>query len=894
MPIHDSFCKPQSPIEIQHASLYLTCSEVFYNWPVGYAGAAHSSVSPCVEIRLKIFNHDIESCGPEWLNMSQLYSSRALCITHPDDIIQLPGELLSQWPAIQKHYARIGLDVTREVIWDLRPERILEYPTHQPSFFFFGAKENRICPDNARFQISRKLNSKNELIALAMEMGVPVPQTRCFDRLADVVGSLEELNFPCYLKSAVSLSGLGIFRCENRSELQRALDDLPADIPLQIQKEVMAEHFLSVQYSIQDGHLERLLASEQILEGNAHSGNRFPTRHAPWDIFDELAGYIQRQGMQGIFAFDLAVANDGDSTLFYLLECNPRFTGATYPALIARRIGATQWSTATLETLHRELAGIDLSGIEYDPVKREGVILINWGTVLHGKLMAMFVGDEARQDAQQEELKQRISTTIKTHMASILLTPKQMAQVTAGKWQNLPDENFRITGVNFYLPRVALGDLFIHRSQKQSHLTGEDSVLDKAFQQGAVAALVLKNTKQANTRPLLEVDNILKAFQDLALASSLAFDGTKVVVTGSHGKTGFKTQLFHVLNKQIQTHAYLDSDNLQNPVWRTLIAIHNDTKVAIVEAAVPAATIGEDRSFFIRPNYCVITGIGLEHLSSHKTVGNLIRNKAAIVTGLRPGGKCILNADDPCFSEVYNAVRCYSDCEILSFGSTSECAGRLVSAQYLDFHWQVVADILGETVQYTLPLIEDYAPLASVGVLLMARLLGADLQGSATEYLSYKNFESSGNLYEVQLQDGRFLVYDQSRRGEWKGYESMFELMSRLTPENGGRKIAVISELINLEDNPDAPIDLEKMRPQFERAGVNMLFSIHHFKKHSAIVSPATEWRKHGDTFQDIQDELISVIRPNDMIFVRGIEDARLDKLVNKLLAVGKSAKKIY
>ena len=54
--------------------------------------------------------------------------------------------------------------------------------------------------------------------------------------------------------------------------------------------------------------------------------------------------------------------------------------------------------------------------------------------------------------------------------------------------------------------------------------------------------------------------------------------------------------------------------------------------------------------------------------------------------------------------------------------------------------------------------------------------------------------------------------------------------MSRLTPENGGRKIAVISELINLEDNPDAPIDLEKMRHLFERAGVNMLFSIHHFQ----------------------------------------------------------------
>lgn len=479
-------------------------------------------------------------------------------------------------------------------------------------------------------------------------------------------------------------------------------------------------------------------------------------------------------------------------------------------------------------------------------------------------------------------------------MPPVILTPKQMARLTSGQWRNLPESGLSITGVNYYLPRVKPGDLFIHRSQEQANLSGEDNVLDKAFQQGAIAALVLKNTRQANNRPLLEVENIFKAFQDLALASSFTFDGIKILVTGSHGKTGFKTQLFHVLKNQFRVHAHLDSDNQIYPVFRTLTAIPKDAEIAIIETAIPGEGYGEDRTFFIRPNYCVITGIGMEHLGKHKSISNLIKNKSAVVIGLRPGGRCILNAEDPHFNEVYAAVRSYSGCDILTFGSSPNCAGRLVSAQYHDFQWQVVADISGEIIRYTLPLIEDYAPLASVSVLLMAKLLGANLQLGASEYPTYKNFESSGNLYEVQLPEGRFHVYDQSRRGEWKGFESMFELMSRLTPENAGRKIVVLSELINLEDNPDAPIDLEKMRHLFECAGVNLLFSIHRFKEHSAIVSPTTEWRKHGDTFQEIQDDLISAIQPNDMIFVRGIEDARLDKLVNKLIAMGKSAKKIY
>jgi len=220
--------------------------------------------------------------------------------------------------------------------------------------------------------------------------------------------------------------------------------------------------------------------------------------------------------------------------------------------------------------------------------------------------------------------------------------------------------------------------------------------------------------------------------------------------------------------------------------------------------------------------------------------------------------------------------------------------GKLVGAEYNNFEWDVVAAIMGETVRYKLPLIEDYAPLASVGVLLMAKLLNANLKLSASQYINYKNYESSGNLYKIRLNNFPVYIYDQSRRGEWKGFESMFELMSRLEPENKGRKIAILSELINLDDNKNAPIDLEKMRLKFEKAKVDILYTIHDFKEHSIIVSPNTKWSQHGKDIYEIEDSLISSIQPHDMIFVRGIESARLDILVNKLISLGDHIEKIY
>lgn len=844
---------------------------------------------------MKIVNHDIRTSGPTWLGLSRLYSSRALCITEPEDIIQLPADLRSQWPTIQSHYESAGLSFTREVVWDLRLERTKDYPDYKLSAFFFGEREHLFRPDARRRQITEFLNSKNNLVAYARVMGILVPETHCFDRISDVKANANELSYPCYLKPATAMSGIGISRCASPNELRKEFSKFQPDIPLQIQNEINADRFLSFQYLVNDGHMERLLISEQIIDDNVYNGNRVPAYSEPWYVLDALAERVIAQGMQEIFAFDVAVANDAGAEQFYLLECNPRFTAASYPTIVAQKIHATQWSTATVQTVQHDLRVIDFADLAYDPVKRDGVILINWGTILHGKLMIMLVGTEERQEELLDEFKLRVSVKGASRFRpGILLVPKQMERVTAGRWRNLENGEVCVTGVNYYIPWVKPGDLYILRKRDNATNADYERELSKAIVKGIAAAVVQKNCIEQSKLPLLEVEDVSKAFQDLALASSLSFDGIRILVTGSHGKTGFKTQLFHTINNQIPTHAYLDSANLQHPIWRTLTAIPKTAKVVIVEAAVPAAGIGQDRSFFIRPDFCLITGIGMEHLSSHKSINNLILNKAAVVTGLRPGGKCILNADDHYFDEVLAAVKLYSDCEILTFGSSPLCSGRLISQQFANFEWKVCADILGETILYTLPLIEDYAPLASVSVLLVAKLLGADPKRSASEYASYKNFESSGNLYEVYLDQCPFYVYDQSRRGEWKGFESMFELMSRLTPLYNGKKIAVISELINMDDNPDAPIDLKTMHISFEKAGVDMLFSIHRFKEHASIISSATKWCRHGETVDDIQDELIATIKPYDIIFIRGVESARLDNLANKLICLGNTVKKIY
>ena len=356
-----------------------------------------------------IVNHDIMRCTADGVVGNHLYSGRALGLTEPDDYIQLNPQLKPLWRDINRHYNRIGLSHSENVIWDVD---ICELGLHKgftPSVFYFGPEEASVWNDPAWVETVEYINSKNNFMSLAAELGVDVPQTRCYNSVNEI-SELEivSLNMPCYLKAAVSVSGVGIYRCANREQLRDAIEKFDTDVPVQVQEEVKTDLFLNLQYRVIGDKLVRLAASEQILEGCAHQGNRFPTNYEPWDAIEPMAQWLKDRGMKGIFAFDVAVVDSPDGLRFPAIECNPRFNGASYPTIIAQKLDIPEWTARAFETRQRRLSDIDLSGIEYDMKTGEGLVIVNWGTLLEGKLMLLLAGSPEYQDALLNELEYRL------------------------------------------------------------------------------------------------------------------------------------------------------------------------------------------------------------------------------------------------------------------------------------------------------------------------------------------------------------------------------------------------------------------------------------------------------------------------------------------------------
>lgn len=357
--------------------------------------------------RPRIVNHDILGCTHESVAGNHLYAGRALGLTEPDDIIQLHPDLQADWGAITAHYKRVGIRHTEQVIWDVSPEVAAAYPELDLSVFFFGKPQSNARPDPAWQAVVAQTNDKNRFMDLAETLGMNVPRTLRYDS-ADAAERLDRLPYPCYVKAAVSVSGVGIYRCETISEVQAALASFPPGVPVQIQQEINTELFLNLQYEARDGVAVPLAASEQVLDGFVHQGNRYPARHAPWESVEPMAQWMARNGMRGIFAFDVGVEDTPDGPRFLPIECNPRFNGASYPTAVANKLGLDAWLAVQVDTSCRHLAEIYLDDLEYDPATGRGIVIVNWGTIAVGKLGVLVAGTAAEQRGLMRLLRARL------------------------------------------------------------------------------------------------------------------------------------------------------------------------------------------------------------------------------------------------------------------------------------------------------------------------------------------------------------------------------------------------------------------------------------------------------------------------------------------------------
>jgi alanine racemase len=249
------------------------------------------------------------------------------------------------------------------------------------------------------------------------------------------------------------------------------------------------------------------------------------------------------------------------------------------------------------------------------------------------------------------------------------LTLGEFVRVVNGEpWGHLSSQSFvnNITIDSRGIQRDAIFFPFLG-----SNTDGHNFVSD-AIDNGAVAAVVTRGWLEEHASlcvelPLVLVDNSLEAMHAIAAWWRKQFTGKVIGITGSNGKTVVKDALVTLLSDRYRCEGSPDSFNSQIGVPLAITRMPRDIDFAVVETGISEIGEMERLERIIRPDYGILTNIGLAHISSFNGSRTLLAEEKSQLFSNLPVKGWLLAPNLSPFSDKGIAALGL-ECEILRFG----------------------------------------------------------------------------------------------------------------------------------------------------------------------------------------------------------------------------------
>ena len=239
---------------------------------------------------------------------------------------------------------------------------------------------------------------------------------------------------------------------------------------------------------------------------------------------------------------------------------------------------------------------------------------------------------------------------------------------------------------------------------------------------------------------------------------------TVIAITGSYGKTSTKDMLTTLLDGAIAPTGSCNTPlGIANFINKTDFSQY---KFLILEFG--ARQIGDIRELctLYKPKYGIITGICEQHLSTFKTLGNIVKTKGELVEFLPSDGVCVFNSDNQLVNNFLQLGRCK---KVLT-------NSRLISNVNTNLHG-ISFELGGENQNYivNLPQISHYIIDTFLTCFEMCNLLGQDVD------LTVKNcskIQQTSHRMQI-VHNGSFYIVDDAYNANIKGVESCCETLAK-------------------------------------------------------------------------------------------------------------------
>jgi UDP-N-acetylmuramoyl-tripeptide--D-alanyl-D-alanine ligase len=361
------------------------------------------------------------------------------------------------------------------------------------------------------------------------------------------------------------------------------------------------------------------------------------------------------------------------------------------------------------------------------------------------------------------------------------------------------DPDMIVTSVSTDSRKMLDGELFIPLVGDE--FDGHDFI-GSAVQKGATGWLTSKSPDSLKYKPrleidkyiVIEVDDTLKAYQDLAAAVRNRFTAKVIAITGSTGKTSTKDMMSVILSKTMKTSASPKNYNNEVGVPYTILNAPVDVQALILEMAMRGKGQIKELAEIGKPDIGVITNIGVTHFELLGSEDRIVEAKAELVDAMDSKGVCVTNKDDEQAYMIGKKARG----RVVTYGLGESCDVRATGLRVEEAgtaSFDIISQLDGATgkIRISLNIPGRYNVYNALAAAAVALLLGLSFD------IIKKGLESasvSALRMEVIRTDDNFTIINDTYNASPASMRAALETLRDMA--GGSRSIAVLGDMFEL------------------------------------------------------------------------------------------------
>lgn len=374
---------------------------------------------------------------------------------------------------------------------------------------------------------------------------------------------------------------------------------------------------------------------------------------------------------------------------------------------------------------------------------------------------------------------------------------------------------------------------------------------------------------------IILVPDTLRALQQLAkYYMALLPLKKKIAVTGSVGKTSTRDLLYSVISTCYKTGKNMKNYNNEFGLPLTILSFDEDLEVAVLEMGMDSFGEIDLLADMVRPDIAVITTIGISHIENLGSREGIRKAKMEVTGYFTPGSVLVVNQS----CDLLQKDMISGDYQVVTVGNDGKS----------DFVVSNVCDFGDKGIKYTLdrnhrqyevqlPLPGAHNAMNSALAIAVGELLGIGLEAAIG---GLQTAELTSKRLNIRGRNGIKVIDDTYNAAP----ESMRSALNTLLATKGIRKVAILSDMREL--GPESENFHRQVGTYAGEQKIDFLITVGdeaRFIAEGARPLMDAGAVRHYATRDGLMKEIHQLIRPGDVVLVKGSRAMEMERVVKKI-----------